>query len=340
MSKVVTLKQLIRENPFDTVIIPERMKWTSSALRQFRKCRRKFFWKYMMRVKPRIKAGSLIIGSAFHEALGEWYKGRGSVMEKIAARHAKAAEATAKVGADLYDSDEYDKLTTTIETLVGMLSGYAGIYADDRAGWELKREHVEVEFVVDCGDFDFGGKIDVLTRKKGGKNWFVVEHKTASKIGGSYMERLPLDTQVRAYIFGADRGVGVKPTEVLYDVVRKCSLRRKSNEAHDDYNQRIALDYQARPDFYFYREPLKFAKDDIAAFEYELHQTHKEYQAIVRGDFGDPRDPRSWTPNDATCNEYFRTCEYFGLCTIGLDRGTAMGFEQDAAMHEELSEEP
>jgi hypothetical protein len=204
--KIVTLKQLVRANPFDAITIPERMQWTSSALRLFRKCKRKFYWKYMLRLRPRLKAGSLVIGSAFHEALGEWYKGRGSSMSKIAARHASAATEIAKAGADAYDPEEYEKLTTIIETFVGMLTGYSEIYAEDRAGWELKRDHVEVEFVVDCGPFDFRGKIDVLTKKRGGKSFFIVEHKTASKIGDSFMERLPLDTQVRAYVFGAMRG--------------------------------------------------------------------------------------------------------------------------------------
>lgn len=344
MAVKVALKQLVRDHPFENVTLPERMVWTSSSLRLFRKCKRKFFWKYIMRLRPRVKAGSLIVGTAFHEALGEWYRGRGSSMAAIAARHAKAAEDMAKSGVDFYDAEEYEKLSATIQTMVGMLTGYAEMYGNDRRLWQLDRDHVEVKFSVNCGDFDFQGKVDVLTspRKKGGKP-FIVEHKTASKISSSFMERLPLDTQVRAYIFGGtdiqlNRGQS-PPAEVLYDVVRKCGLKRKADEPIADFNNRISLDYQARPDFYFMRESLRFEKADILAFEHEMHATHREFLAILAGEYGDPRDPRSWGPNDSTCNEYFRTCENFQLCSVGLDRGTAIAFEQDEDMHEELSEE-
>ena len=108
---------------------------------------------------------------------------------------------------------------------------------------------IEVPFKVDMGTFDFAGKVDLIMTE--GKHQKIVEHKTASKIGDSYMERLPLDTQCRAYIFGSMRGLGINPTEIIYDVVRMCQLRKKANEPIEVFNDRIAIDYAARPDFTF-----------------------------------------------------------------------------------------
>lgn len=337
--KRIELPQLLRENPHGTPHLPERMVWTSSSLRLFRKCKRKFFWKYICGLRPRNKAGSLIIGHAFHAAIGEWYAKPKMDMEAIVAKHAVAAREEAAVSAEFYDQEEAEKLEVTLNTFSGMMLGYARIHGADRKDWKVL--HVEKQFSIDLGDFVFQGKVDLIAEprvpKRGASKCFIAEHKTAKKIGESYIDRLPLDTQCRAYIFGAQRGLGLKPDELLYDVVRKCQLRRKSGETADAFNERICLDYEARPDFYFYREPLKFSQADVAAFELEMRQTHAEYVAIADGPA--PFDPRSWTPNDSTCNEFFRTCEYMQLCTTGLDKGTAGMFTKNETMHEELEEE-
>ncbi len=336
--KVASLPQLILENPFPAIDIGRRMQWRQSSMKLFRKCRRKFFWQVMVGISPRYRAGALLIGDSFHRALGEWYNGRHCSMEKIAKRIAAEAESEAAKNADFYDESEFEKLRSTIATLTGMLCGYSEIYGSDKQSWVIDRKYVEAEFLVNCGDFDFKGTIDLIAKKRAGNMPFIGEHKTASKITPGYIERLPLDTQNRGYVFGASKGLGVHTSEVLYDVVRKCQLRKKGGETADQFNARISLDYQSRPDFYFYREPLKFRKGDIDAFEYELHQIQKEYMAIIRGDFGNPRDPRSWGPNDGACNEYNKSCNFMQLCTVGLDRGTGMSYKHESEVDDEEEE--
>lgn len=348
-NRVVNLTPLILKNPFDGVVMPERMAWTASSLRLFRKCRRKFFWKYIMRLRTKYRASALMIGAAFHDTLGIWYKGSRIDMGKIADQRAKQLDAEASKNSQYFDQDDYDKLTTMIETFGGMLRGYAAVYSKDRNDWNIERKSIEQKFSIDMGDFDFMGKIDlVFARKTNAKTRTICEHKTTSQIRGSYIDRLPLDTQIRGYTFGAKRGLGYPITEVLYDVVKKCKLRRKSNESISGFCLRIAQDYIDRPEFYFYREPLLFGKNDLDSFEYELRQTHNEYKWIIKGkhwgdlvgvETGEPEDPRSWAPNDATCDEYFRTCDYHKLCTTGLDRGTGISYKQGDHMHEELVED-
>jgi hypothetical protein len=328
------LPQLIREQPYEIPPPPERMVWTSSSIRLFRRCPRKWFWKYYMRLRPRVRATSLVIGGAFHEALAEWYASK-KKMSSIARRHVTQVWDEAQRDRDLYDGDEFDKLSYSASTLTGMLEGYASTYAADRQRWPIEKDLIEVEFMIDLGEFDFAGKIDLVCRKtKRSNRYRVIEHKTASKITDSYIKRLPLDTQVRAYLFGAKYGLELDIEEVVYDVVRKCSLRKKANETPEEFNARITEDYEARPDFYFFREPLKFASADVDAFEFELEQTHAMYQHIINS--GDPQDPRTWGIDDSECNAYFRMCPYHELCTTGLDHGTAIMYEQYEDMHEEL----
>jgi len=272
------LKPLILENPFDEVKIPERWTWTYSSVRQFRKCKRKFFWKYIMRLRPRFRDAALAIGSAFHDAVAEWYGSKRSSMAKIAERYVEKLEAEFAENNEAYDQKEYDKFEGGIQALMGMLCGYADVYSEDRKKWPIDKDLIEAEFCIDMDDFDFAGKIDLVVP---GKKPFIVEHKTAAKIGDSYVDRLPMDTQVRAYIFGAQYGLDIKVRKVLYDVIRKPSIRRKSNETQADYNKRLADDYMARPGFYFFREPLIFNMADVNSFEYELMQTHTEFNDIL-----------------------------------------------------------
>jgi hypothetical protein len=237
-----------------------------------------------------------------------------------------------QVAADYYSQDEYDKAETAARTFQGMVLGYADIYQDDLKQWLIDPSDVEAEFIVRLKEYDFFGYIDLIPRDRRTKKRLVVEHKTASRIGDSYVERLPLDTQVRGYIFGAINGLNYTPSEVLYDVVRKCTLKRKSNESQAEFNARIALDYASRPDFYFFREPLKFSLADIKAFEREMEMTYREYCHII--DSYDPLDPRSWVCSDHVCNEFFKTCPYLPICIGGLDRGASNLYTQSATIEE------
>jgi hypothetical protein len=332
--KAGKLVPLIRSHPFEDPEPIERMLWTSSSVKLFRKCPRKWFWKYFMRLKPQKRAVPLTVGSAFHDALEQWYMTKRASMPKIAAKIVGKLVKQIKTESEYYDQDEHDKLVKEVACVEGMLNGYARSYAADRKRWKLKRSDVEREFKIDMGDFDFAGKIDLLPTIDGKQ--VILDHKTASKIGASYLDRLPMDTQVRAYIMGALRGLGIDTDKVLYNVVRKTNLRRKSDESMKKFCERIALDYEARPDWYFFREELTFDRDSIAALELEIRQTHACWSWWMKNLCSDAMDPRMWTPHDTTCNEFFKTCPYFRLCTIGLDHGTAHWYKQAERMHTEL----
>lgn len=321
--------ELIKYSPFKPPEIPERTSWSASSLRLFRKCKRKWYWRYILRLRPKWTDSNLAIGTAFHAALGEWYRNPKATPKKFRKKIDLEANRLLQViqaSSDYYDQEELDKASSAAQTFIGMITGYADVYSRDLKRWIIKPEDVERRFIVAFDKFDFIGVVDLLpTDKKTGKR-IIVEHKSASSIGDSYVDRLPLDTQIRSYIFGAREGLGLKPTEVVYDVVRKCKLRKKSGESIEAFNERIALDYASRPDFYFFRESLKFSTKDIDAFVRDLHHSFEEFRWMLKR--WNPLDPASWPCSDHICNEYFKTCPYMTLCTSGLDRGTSKLYTQ------------
>lgn len=254
-------------------------------------------------------------------------------MASIIDRYSTELEEMYQAAGGYYDSEDLDKFRIAIDSFQGMMLAYEALYDKDRHKWKVINKSIEAEFKINMGDFDYAGKVDLVA------NSHLVEHKTASRISETYIDRLPLDTQIRGYIMGASEGLGFKFQNVLYDVIQKCKLRRKSNETPKDFTDRVAHAYASEPDKYFYREDLRFDKGDIEALKYELEQTHREFKSLLEQEaiaiFGN--DPRAWTPNDQACTDYFRTCEYHKLCTIGLDKGTGLSFNQGDTLHEELA---
>lgn len=338
-----SLRQLVMTHPLAPPEIPSPFIWTSSSLKLFRRCKRKFYWKYIHRLVTKRQSSSLVVGTAFHNALADWYSNPKTTMEKVAERHAEKLKQQIQDNLHFFDQDEADKAQQQLDTLVGMLTGYGIEYGKDRKAWVIEKSGIETKFDVDCGSYRFQGKIDGCFARKvagyKGHRPFLIEHKTASRIGESYIDRLPMDTQCRAYMFGAKHGLGVRAHDVLYDVVAKSKLRRKSGESLRHFSTRVRDDYLARPGHYFWREALPFSDDDIESFRFELHQANRELELIKSGEFGDPLDPRAWQPNDGECNAFFKTCEYMRLDNSGLDHGTAMLYDQSSVLHGELEDD-
>lgn len=325
------MRKLVIVNPFDKPLIPERMVWTSSALKTFRSCKREFFWKYIFRLKRRLPDINLTIGTYFHRAMNMWYTRRRMQMAPLAKACTEELLNIFQTHSDAYDQDDYNKAVTAAEALGGTLRGYADMFSEDRKA----KHETEVQFKIDCGEFDFAGSVDVVGRN------FIMEHKTASNPNEPYFERLKLDTQVRAYLWGIN---AISPPahqryNVCYNVVRKCKLKRKSNEPLTNYRNRIADDYMSRPDFYFRREPLVFNKDELQEFEHELHETHREFTEMLNRHAMVEYDPRNWNINDQHCIRFFKLCPFHDLCTRSLDKATGLLYEQKDVFHEELEDE-
>lgn len=347
--RLLQLPQLLVENPFHRPPkLPERMIWTSSSIKLFRTCKRKWFWKYIMGLRIRTPDRHLVIGRYFHETLGQWYRGKRSNILPIAMRYWREMQPLLEIS-DYFDQDDYDKLRVLVDSFPGMMAGYEVKYNDDRRNWLIYRESIEHEFRIKFQDFDYAGKVDLVARDpRAGKSGptFLVEHKTAGQINESYIDRLPLDLQIRGYTYATVHELGIPASHVTYDVVRKSKLRRKANETRELFIKRVTQDYVNRQDFNYYREDIEFKPEHLDSFEYEVHQVHREYKHVTSNlemlfDKHDPPvayiDPRAWHPNDHACNDYFRLCEYFPLCTSGLSRATGVPFRQADILNEELS---
>ncbi len=87
--------------------------------------------------------------------------------------------------------------------------------------WEILA--AEVEFRYQLGDHLIGGKIDAIIRDRATGLVWIVEHKTTGQdasAGGTYWQRLAIDTQISIYVDGAT-SLGYEIAGCIYDVLAR-----------------------------------------------------------------------------------------------------------------------
>lgn len=149
------------------------------------------------------------------------------------------------------------------------------------------------------------GYLDMLALHDDGKVW-LWEHKTASSIGGGYLEKLFSDSQITGYV-AALRDTGVDVEGVVYDVALKPKLRQKKDESLDEFYERLA-EWHMRPEAY-HREEVYVSDRQIADWREDVWMVTQELLAARR--------TGRWYRNTGRCWDYFRPCEFVALCQNG-----------------------
>lgn len=100
-------------------------------------------------------------------------------------------------------------------------------------------------------------------------------------------------------------------------------------ETPEQYGQRLILDIQERPDYYYARQEIPRMEADLDEFKVELHQ--QAHALTYR------RGNKSWPRNTNACIRPYK-CEYFDLCCNGIDveREVPEGFVKLSSVHPEL----
>lgn len=204
-----------------------------------------------------------------------------------------------------------------------------------------------------------GGKLDVFVRV-GEKRVFVVEHKSTGEDfgpGSDYRRRLRLDSQVSNYIVGA-RLLGYPEIQgVIYDVLGKTGMKRKSatprdkqkwtkptakapvaklysnqrefDETAEEYESRVMSSISEDPDVYFDRFEvvrLEREEDSAARDTWQYGEQIRDAQRLGRF-------PR----NVGSCQMYGRLCDFIGVCEGTSSLSDQTRFVRKSQAHEELA---
>lgn len=285
--------------------------WTNSRLKMYQACPMKEKFRYRDCLVPISKGMALHIGSAVHKGIEEW-----SIDAALASMDFEFPTSSA-------EAEAQDIARGTVQA---MLTGYFAQYEpfekhDPEIAFDIGARFPIKNGMRRSNKIKLWGKIDDIAEIDG-QQW-IVEYKTASQIDKSYFDRLYVDSQITFYMMAAKR-CDFNPVGVLYRVLRKPQIRKRQGETVDAFIERMAQDYLARPEFYFFETKLYRSQEDIEQFEKDVW--HEIKQSNANAEAG------HFFRHSHSCSNY-GTCPYLPLCTG--EAGAEMMYEHKEP-HEEL----
>ncbi len=308
------------------------MKLSYSKTMCFKTCRKKFELSYIRNLEPIEAPLPFTFGSAFHEALAEWY-GKGLPGDRFEGAYTaiKRIFEDNKPG-KLEDLPEWENQLNLTNRV---FDRYRKQYKDDN----FQFLEIEKEFNVpirnpetDCKsrNFEFKGFADGLVKIN--DVYWLMEHKTASQINNQYKAKLTIDNQSIAYIEALQRVYDIKIKGVIYNVILKdvpnppkvlksgkLSTAKNQKTTHELYLRAIQERGEGSEDYtdileelkrnrkeYFYREYITFTENDLEEWRVELWDLQKNIQEAIRKE--------QFYKNTGQCTG-FGTCRFFDICT-------------------------
>ena len=323
---------------------------TYSALNTFRNCPRKYKNRYLDNLRPRERAEALSFGSVIHMAIELWYRSSDA--------ESRLRDVLAYID-DAFENRVVDSnLMIQWHLATAMIRGYAERYGTE----EFEIVEVEKEFVGEIRNPDTGrqsqtfriaGKVDGIVRCHDGL--YLLEHKTASTVDASYLDKLWTDTQIALYCYYL-RELGYPIVGVIYNVLLKSRLKQGKGETQEEYEVRHAelaaknksgkstakrqmpetddefqsrmTEWYSRPEA-FHREFIYLSEDRLAMLQDEVWEITQQYL--------DARRRGKWLLNTSNCFSYQRPCEYLAYCQSGFNPNVADNLYEIALPNEELS---
>lgn len=274
---------------------------TTSAARCFRACPRKYEWRYVKGLRPRVEAEALRFGTMVHEGLAAIWQRKPFTFSESA--------------------DPFD-----VAKAKALLVGYLERWSLD--GYEVESIEQPFDMPLTRG-WRLQGKRDGIVKHDARRK--VIEHKTSSVDigpGSDYQSRLSLDTQCSLYML--EGGFDC----VIYDIIKKPALRpyqagkkREQPETADEYFARCVEAIAEAPEQYYQRVEVVRLDGELQEAKADLIGTVREIEGCEKR--------KHFPRNDDSCFSYSTRCSYFSLCSrTGNESDYAVSTEQ----HSELKE--
>lgn len=313
--KMVDSKKALEDKKFYDM---ERDGVTQSMLSMWLTCRMKARL-YIQGWDPKYTSPSLIYGSIGHSALELAYldikakKLSGPPSVALTRKYITETERRWMLENPKPNKESQQYLETSLALIDKTVPQYFEYWKDDfkKKEWVSLEEKFVTELKVPDGE---GGFVVIPVRgKKDGvflsnKGLWLFETKFKSMINeDDIVETLAFETQVMLYLWSLWTEKKELPRGVLYNIVRRTSLRQGVNESLIKFAQRVAEDMKSRPDFYFIRMESAIIQDDLEMFKKELVKIVGDMYAWWKGIAPHYR-------NTYSCVGKYGRCSYLPVC--------------------------
>ncbi|MEM9066268.1 MAG: PD-(D/E)XK nuclease family protein [Planctomycetota bacterium] len=237
---------------------------THSRMQTKLTCDRKHYFAYELGWRPAGTSKAIQIGQWVHHALDWWCHG------------AKQEDIVADLPGEI-DGSEHDA-----QMVAALVRGYFDRYALDEH--ETIASELPFRFRLRnprgraSRTFDLAGKIDRIVRLPDDR-LAVLETKTMSESvapESDYWTRLELDNQISLYMIAA-RELGYDVETVIYDAIRKPSMKPTTIPDLDNAGQKVVVDKGLNRVFKKNGEPRLSARKDLGEFLLERDESPEEY---------------------------------------------------------------
>jgi len=322
---------------------------TYSMWSLFRNCRMACKYRYTDCLVSIKRDKNLYYGSVIHECLEMWHQHRdiSMVLEHIDKTYVQRSH------------DDNEKSDWHMAT--AMMNAYAERYHSEKfTVIELEKKFegsiVNPSTGAASRSFKLAGKVDGIVQM--GKSYYLLEHKTAATIDGSYLERLWTDFQITLYAWYVRETLNIPIVGIIYNILGKTKLqqskgeteaeyearrqaliaksktgktsaKRKMPESDESFQERLAEKY-ANPEM-FCREMIYISHDRYDDLRIELWKLTQS--------FLEARRKNCFYRNTAFCFRFNRACAYYPICSSNNDRNVIENYYQVTEAHEELNEE-
>ena len=261
-----------------------------------RSCGKKFYYRDILGLQPRITTSALTVGSTVHECF-EMYFNKHPAQEVI--QHIEDAYK----GITTSTEAEVERMVIDKYTCLGIWTNYPFS--------EMEFEEVlpEKSFKVKLGNLRgvyLKGRLDGLVKRQG--KWWIREVKTTSVDKRCFQSRASVSYQAAGYMYGVGKETNTPLCGVVYDVIKRPLLRRAKHETAEDFGKRIFADYSnpEKKEMYYDRYYSYRTEKEIAEFERDMVILARDLRRRIRE--GD------WYRNTDACFTFNSECPYKKIC--------------------------
>tara|TARA_R110000782_G_scaffold26240_2_gene67418 strand:+ start:130 stop:921 length:792 start_codon:yes stop_codon:yes gene_type:complete len=248
-----------------------------------------------------------VFGSAVHKFIEVYYRSKDAKL----ATH-QIVQTFKDVDTSPLNREEMHSLEVDKHMAMGIAAAYPPFYKTDFDQFSTFLTEQEFEFPFEGGGDTYGGIIDGLVKDHAG-DWWILETKTAAAqtLSGGYFDKVKIDSQVAGYMYGAKCILGEFPKGILYNVIKKPSIRLKKGESLVAFQKRIYEEYTkfGTEKAYFTRQELMLAEHRIKSWYKDTSYLTKQITEKIKS------KNKNWIMNTGACNARFGTCEYMPACT-------------------------
>mgnify|MGYP001594593200 CR=1 FL=1 len=272
-------------------------------------CLQRFKLHYVDRLEPNVKAVPLRMGGAFAYALNRGDPGTG--FDRLMTEHAEMVDEYAGNPWVVVPSVQDAEIEAT--TVLAAADLYLRTYGQHRETREVTfRQRLRNPATGRYSQtFDVLCRVDALSDD----SQTIIEDKLVGQIPRRDADQLvKLDRQVSINSYLTWRCTGINPS-VKYRHTLKPGIRRRKDEDHDDFLQRIVQEYQDRPDHYTLESDATRTPDDFERLEQELWDWARQRR--------EASNVGIWPRNTKSCDSY-GGCRMLPICA--REPGAEQGF--------------